>query len=168
MTERPFISGLKAQAGGVETGWPTVTAHEYCQECGGEGSIVVQVPGGYFSSAQEQWYPDERTEACDACNGRGEVEVTRCARCGVDADDCDCDEDAVREWLDWVLSAKPNENFTWNDIHFLASLDGKAPEYRSERIPALLIGPLQTVRVTRAIHTEGLYEFVSEYYEGRP
>jgi RecJ-like exonuclease len=44
-----------------------------CPECGGEGFVEVAVPGGYFSMAQEQWYPDEEMRECENCHGIGAV-----------------------------------------------------------------------------------------------
>ena len=44
--------------------------HIYCDNCGGEGTVTY-TGSGYFSSAQEQWYPDEYQDACDKCNGTG-------------------------------------------------------------------------------------------------
>lgn len=46
--------------------------HIYCDNCGGEGAVTY-TGSGYFSSAQEQWYPDEYQDACDKCNGSGFV-----------------------------------------------------------------------------------------------
>ena len=46
-----------------------------CPECFGEGYILVDVPGGRFDSAMEQWYPDEDTQMCDYCQGAGYIEV---------------------------------------------------------------------------------------------
>jgi DnaJ-class molecular chaperone len=46
-----------------------------CSECGGEGVVEVAVPGGYFSSSQEQWYPDEEMRECEDCHGLGVVYI---------------------------------------------------------------------------------------------
>lgn len=44
-----------------------------CFECDGEGHVTVDVQGGYFDTAQQQWFPDTQEELCDNCYGSGFV-----------------------------------------------------------------------------------------------
>lgn len=47
-----------------------------CRDCQGEGCVDVDVPGGRFSSAAGQWYPESETVECRACRGTGEVDAS--------------------------------------------------------------------------------------------
>ena len=40
-----------------------------CPECDGEGTIEVAIPGGRWDRAMGQYYPAERTETCERCDG---------------------------------------------------------------------------------------------------
>jgi hypothetical protein len=45
-----------------------------CPECLGDG-VLLDVGGGQFDTAMEQWYPDEREVECDFCGGQGSMFV---------------------------------------------------------------------------------------------
>ena len=45
-----------------------------CPTCQGEGCVDQAIPGGRWSSAAGQWYPDYRVVECRTCGGSGEVE----------------------------------------------------------------------------------------------
>ncbi len=57
-----------------------------CCDCGGEGFIEVETPGGRFDARMEQWYPDIEERLCEGCYGTGEV--TACLHCRHDC--CFC------------------------------------------------------------------------------
>jgi hypothetical protein len=60
----------------------TITAHEPCHACEGEGHVMVEVRGGRWNSYIGTWEPDERPEECIECDGRKTFDRTRCAACG--------------------------------------------------------------------------------------
>jgi RecJ-like exonuclease len=110
-----------------------ILASEECPECDGEGYFFTEVPGGYYSAAQGQWFPDERETECENCNGTGIIEESRCGRCGKLEDYCECDEDEITEWEvrihDLVNQAISNaetgmseERVTWNEAHYITVL----------------------------------------------
>ena len=45
-----------------------------CHVCQGEGQVLQGVPGGYYSEADQCFYPLEQTVTCTECRGSGRIQ----------------------------------------------------------------------------------------------
>lgn len=142
MTNRPRFVGLGFAphlASGNETVIITVEA---CWDCDGEGSYTREVPGGYYDSWLGQWLPDEEEVECETCHGEGILfEVERCGRCGELADECECEEDELGEWLLGVVSlvdqadrVEGDIEVDWNTAHYIAAAYRREVKYERGKV----------------------------------
>jgi RecJ-like exonuclease len=143
MNRPRFIGGIGSKAHRILDGnRAIIIADEPCWDCDGEGHYLQEVSGGYYDSAQEQWYPDEEEVECETCHGEGVLfEVERCGRCGELADECECDEDDLEEWLLGIVSlvdqadrAEGDIDVDWNTAHYIAAAYKREVKYERGKV----------------------------------
>lgn len=93
----PYRHGASPLEDGQLMRWPTITTVATCQHCDGEGLTTITGRGSFDTHA-EQWYPNEETMVCLACDGTGEELVTQCRICIAIESDCCCSEDDLDGW----------------------------------------------------------------------
>jgi len=141
-------------------GRPYVIADEECGECDGEGAVEVEVRGGVWTAWQGgMWVPDTRRVDCYVCDGNRVVGIERCARCGREAPECECDDDdlevfraemnAVLEVAARLADAREAAGDVAGGMHVLASV---------HRVPWNLLHALAAREERPVEYTDGTSE----------